>query len=165
LDGEVRKVLMQAPKAGFFYILDRATGELLSADQYVPVNWATGIDMETGRPTINPEDDYNNERAVFVEPSGMGGHAWNPMAFHPGTGLVYIPAIEGGAITYDPSVGHEYRPMQANSGNSTLFGDMMTGNPAMQREPIRSVLEEVQAAGKHTSRAVLKAFDPQTGEV
>ena len=164
LDGEVRKVLMQAPKAGFFYILDRATGELLSADQYVPLNWATSIDMETGRPTISDEVDYK-DGPVFVEPSGMGGHSWNPMAYNPENGLVYIPAIEGGAITYDPTDGHVYRPKQANSGNSTLFGDMLLQDPARVPGPLGEKLREVQAAGKHTSRAVLKAFDPTTGEI
>ena len=164
IDGETRKVLMQAPKAGFFYILDRATGELLSADPYVPVNWATHVDLETGRPAMNPAVDYRNE-PVFVLPSGMGGHAWNPMAFSPETGLVYIPAIEGGAITYDPSDGHVYRPKQANSGNSTLFGASMLANPAFQPPAVRELLTALQASGQASQRAVLKAFDPETGEV
>jgi quinohemoprotein ethanol dehydrogenase len=164
LDGETRKVLMQAPKAGFFYILDRATGELLSADAYVPVNWATEVDLETGRPAMNlAQVDYKNG-PVFVMPSGMGGHAWNPMAFNPDNGLVYIPAIEGGAITYDPTDGHVYRPMQANSGNSTLFGDSMLADPAFQPPAVRELLTRLQVSGEASQRAVLKAFDPQTGE-
>src|SRR5690606_39476359 len=62
LDGVTRKVLMQAPKAGFFYIPDRATGELLSADPYVPVNWATHVDLETGRPAMDEAAvDYRDE--------------------------------------------------------------------------------------------------------
>ena len=164
IDGAVRKVLMQAPKAGFFYILDRATGELLSADKYVPVNWATHVDLETGRPAIDLEQVDYKDGPVFVVPSGMGGHAWNPMAFNPDNGLVYIPAIEGGAITYDPSEGHVYRPMQANSGNSTLFGDSMLANPAFQPPAVRELLTRLQASGEADQRAVLKAFDPRTGE-
>jgi quinohemoprotein ethanol dehydrogenase len=165
LDGEVRKVLMQAPKAGFYYILDRATGELLSADPYVPVNWASHVDLETGRPAMNLEQiDYTNE-PIFIEPSGMGGHAWNPMAFNPDNGLVYIPAIEGGAITYDPTDGHVYRPKQANSGNSTLFGDSMLADPNTAPPPARDLLRELQETGQARQRAVLKAFDPATGEV
>ena len=164
-DGEMRQVIMQAPKAGFFYILDRVTGELLSADPYVPVNWALGIDMETGRPEINPAVDYDyGKPPIYVEPSGMGGHAWNPMAYNPENGLVYIPAIEGGAMSYDTTDGHVYRPKQGNNGNSILFGDMMTMNPDLMQEPVRSFLQEVQDAGKAESRAVLKAFDPATGE-
>ena len=164
-EGEMRKVLMQAPKAGFFYILDRATGELLSADPYVPVNWASHVDLETGRPAMNLElIDYTDE-PIFIEPSGMGGHAWNPMAFNPVNGLVYIPAIEGGAITWDPTDGHVYRPRQPNSGNSTLFGDSMLADPATAPPPARELLRELQASGQARQRAVLKAFDPQTGEV
>ena len=166
IDGVVRKVLMQAPKAGFFYILDRETGELLSADPYVPLNWATHVDLATGRPAIDEDAvDYTGGRAIFVEPSGMGGHSWNPMAYSPLTGLVYIPAIEGGAVAYDPTDGHEYRPKQGNAGWSVLFGNMLLQDPDTYQEPLRSKLREVQAAGKHTSRAALKAFDPATGEV
>ncbi len=165
-DGETRQVIMQAPKAGFFYILDRATGELLSADPYVPVNWASHVDLETGRPQINPEVDYDyGKPPIFIEPSGMGGHAWNPMAFNRDNGLVYIPAIEGGAMSYDTTDGHVYRPKQGNNGNSILFGDMMTMNPDLMQEPVRTFLADVQDAGKGQSRAALKAFDPATGEV
>jgi quinohemoprotein ethanol dehydrogenase len=163
--GETRKVLMQAPKAGFFYILDRATGELLSADKYVPVNWATHVDLETGRPVIDEAAvDYDfGKDPIFVYPSGMGGHSWNPMSYNPENGLVYIPSIEGGALTWDATDGHNYRPKQANSGNSVLFGDMLLANPDQMAEPMASALREVQAQGLHISRAALKAFDPQTG--
>src|SRR5690606_10226633 len=78
---------------------------------------------------------------------------------------VYIPAIEGGAIGYDPTEGHVYRPKQSNAGWSVLFGNMLLQDPDTLQEPLRSKLREVQAAGKHRSRAVLKAFDPKTGEV
>jgi len=165
VDGETRKVIMQAPKAGFFYILDRATGELLSADPYVPVNWATHVDLTTGRPEINPAVDYvYGGPPIFVEPSGMGGHAWNPMAWNPNNNLAYIPTIEGGAMSYDTTDGHVYRPKQGNNGNSILFGDMMTMNPDLMQDPVRAFLADVQAQGKAQSRAALKAFDPATGE-
>lgn len=95
IDGALRKVLMQAPKNGFFYVLDRVTGELLSAQPYVPVNWASHIDLKTGRPVMNREAQYwkTGELAVVV-PSALGGHNWHPMAYNPQTGLVYIPAQE-----------------------------------------------------------------------
>jgi quinohemoprotein ethanol dehydrogenase len=162
----MRKVLMQAPKAGFFYILDRATGELLSADPYVPVNWAFGVDLATGRPDMNPAVDYYyGGPPIFIEPSGMGGHAWNPMAWNPDNQLVYIPSIEGGAISYDVTDGHVYRPKQGNNGNMILFGESMTMNTDLLQEPLRSVLKGVQDAGKAESRAALKAFDPATGNL
>jgi quinohemoprotein ethanol dehydrogenase len=89
--GEERQVLMQAPKNGFFYVLDRETGELLSAEPFVSINWASHVDMETGRPVELPEARY--EDAPFVMTPGiLGGHNWHPMSFNPQTGLVYIPA-------------------------------------------------------------------------
>ena len=93
LGGKTRKVLMQAPKNGFFYVLDRATGELISAEKYVNVTWAAGVDLKTGRPIEIPAARYDNGPAV-VFPSPFGGHNWHPMSFNPKTGLVYIPAME-----------------------------------------------------------------------
>jgi quinohemoprotein ethanol dehydrogenase len=93
LDGQPRKVLMQAPKNGFFYVLDRATGALISANNFVPVNWASHIDLATGRPVEDPQARYTEAPAVVI-PSGYGGHSWHPMSFSPRTGLVYIPAME-----------------------------------------------------------------------
>lgn len=90
LDGSVRKVLMQAPKNGFFYVLDRETGEFLSANNYTDVTWAVGIDSETGRPVEAKNVRYTSGRS-YVAPSALGGHNWHPMSFHPEEGLVYIP--------------------------------------------------------------------------
>jgi quinohemoprotein ethanol dehydrogenase len=95
LGGRKRKVLMQAPKNGFFYVLDRATGELLAADKYVAVNWASHVDLATGRPVETGLGEWKKTR--FMRPGPAGGHNWHPMAFHPGTGLVYIPIY---AIAY-----------------------------------------------------------------
>jgi PQQ-dependent dehydrogenase (methanol/ethanol family) len=100
--GQPRKVLMQAPKNGFFYVLDRESGELLSAEKFVRVNWASHVDMKTGRPVEAPEGDYENGLAVVL-PSPNGGHLWHPMSYSPQTGLVYIPALElAGLYTRDP---------------------------------------------------------------
>ena len=93
IDGAVRKVLMQAPKNGFFYVLDRETGELISAENYVPANWSTGVDPKTGKHLV-PEQNYYAEAAVTIRPGPIGGHNWQSMSYSPLTGLVYIPAIE-----------------------------------------------------------------------
>ena len=99
IDGEERQVLMQAPKNGFFYVLDRATGEFISAENYVPVNWASGIDPETGRPIENPEMRIDQTgQPALVTPGALGGHNWHPMAYHPGENLVYIPAFEAAML-------------------------------------------------------------------
>ncbi len=95
IDGKPRKVLMQAPKNGFFYVLDRTNGKLISADGYVQQTWTTGVDMVTGRPTMNPDALYNKTGKPWLSTPGfLGGHSWHPMAFNPQAGLVYIPVNE-----------------------------------------------------------------------
>jgi PQQ-dependent dehydrogenase (methanol/ethanol family) len=91
--GRPRQVLMQAPKNGFFFIIDRQTGELLSAEPFVPVNWASHYDLATGRPVETPGARYV-ETPFMLRPSGLGGHNWHPMAYSSETGLVYIPATD-----------------------------------------------------------------------
>ncbi|NOX49348.1 MAG: PQQ-dependent dehydrogenase, methanol/ethanol family [Gammaproteobacteria bacterium] len=93
IKGEQRKVIMQAPKNGFFYVLDRTNGEFISAEAYAPVTWATHVDQETGRPVEDPEAHYANEKKR-IRPGPLGGHNWHPMTFHPETGLVYVPALD-----------------------------------------------------------------------
>lgn len=92
IEGQQRKVLMQAPKNGFFFVIDRETGEFISGNNYVPVNWASGLDPETGRPQVTETADYSTEPKL-ITPGPVGGHNWHPMSFNPQTGLVYIPAL------------------------------------------------------------------------
>ncbi len=102
IDDVSRKVLMQAPKNGFFYVLDRTSGELLSAQNYVPVTWASGIDSDTGRPIETGADWAAGPAAV--RPGPQGGHNWQPMSFSPITGLVYVPAsLEVFTYVADPN--------------------------------------------------------------
>ena len=91
IDGAQRQVLVQAPKNGFFYVIDRLTGELISAENFVPVNWAEGIDLETGRPRLVDQVFYETGPRLTI-PGPAGAHNWQPMAYSPLTGLVYIPA-------------------------------------------------------------------------
>lgn len=99
--GRTRHVIMHAPKNGFFYILDAATGELLSARNFVPVNWASGIDMKSGRPIANPEARYEQTgKPAVVLPGSRGGHNWMPWSYSPRTGLVYFPAQETAEVFF-----------------------------------------------------------------
>ena len=98
IDGKPRKVLMQAPKNGFFYVLDRKTGELLSAEKFAKVTWAQKVDLKTGRPVENPGIRYADKGMFELWPGPQGAHSWLPQAFSPRTGLVYIPVIEMGAM-------------------------------------------------------------------
>ncbi len=142
IDGRSRRVIMQAPKNGFFYVLDRETGELISADKYVEVTWASEVDLATGRPVEVPGQDYSSGSAI-VKPTPFGGHNWQPMSFNPTTGLVYIPAQEiMGAYRLDP--GYRYEPEQFNTGTdlnvfsvaspADVSGHLLAWDPVAKRE-------------------------------
>ena len=102
VDGQKRPVLLHAPKNGFYYVIDRETGKLISAEKFGPVNWADKIDMATGRPVINPEALYPNGKPFVLYPFPNGAHGVQAMAHSPQTGLTYIPVMEGGRVHIDP---------------------------------------------------------------
>jgi quinohemoprotein ethanol dehydrogenase len=114
--GSERRVLMQAPKNGFFYVLDAATGELLSGDAFTELNWADGIDRETGRPRVRPEARYDVTGKPFnAMPGPQGAHSWHPMAYSPDTSYVYIPVQAAWfPFVHDPN--YEPRAVGANLG-------------------------------------------------
>ena len=94
IDGKPRSVLMQAATDGFFYILDRKTGKLVSATAFVDgMTWASGVDAASGRPLVNPDSSYV-DGPVKVNPGPNGGHSWRPSSYDPLTGFVYIPTAE-----------------------------------------------------------------------
>ena len=99
--GKVRPVILHAPKNGFFYVIDRETGKLISAERFAHVNWADRIDPATGRPVENPAARYPDGQAFLVFPSPTGAHAAEAMSFNPGTGLTYIPAVDQGRVYVD----------------------------------------------------------------
>ncbi|MDE3117159.1 MAG: PQQ-binding-like beta-propeller repeat protein, partial [Pseudomonadota bacterium] len=131
----LRHVIMQAPKNGFFYVLDRATGKLISAKPFAVMNWATGIDMKTGRPIENPAARYKDKMAI-VMPRTVGAHNWQPMSFDPQTGLVYIPASDGSALFVPQGQNNfVYQPRAWNTGNDfaavakAVLGAIASGHP------------------------------------
>jgi PQQ-dependent dehydrogenase (methanol/ethanol family) len=111
IDGESRKVLMQAPKNGFFYVLDRESGELISAGQYGQVTWASHIDMATGRPVETPNARVFDGKNVSL-PSNAGAHNWSPMAYNPEAGLVYIPTLVFPVAFLEPTEAKDTEPGQ-----------------------------------------------------
>ncbi|MBN8817445.1 MAG: PQQ-dependent dehydrogenase, methanol/ethanol family [Sphingomonas sp.] len=148
--GQPRKVLMQAPKNGLFYILDRATGELISAKPFATINWTKGVDRKSGRPIVNPAAQYfRGQQPAFVMPSSGGAHNWPPMAYDPDGGLVYIPVQDMGlpfAATKDP----EIRPGVYNTGTAIPGGDVMRK-------------AELKAATR-SMKGYLLAWNPVTGQ-
>lgn len=125
IDGEERRVLMQAPKNGFFYVLDAATGDFISAENFIDINWATHVNPDTGRPVENPEARYDQTNTGFiVRPGPLGGHNWYPMAHSPDTGLVYIPVTENFA-GYFPDLEFVVNPNGWNTGNDFARGSAL----------------------------------------
>ena len=149
IDGKDRQVLMQAPKNGFFYVLDRSNGEFISAEAFVPVTWAAGVDQETGRPIETPGARYT--RMPFLTmPSGFGGHNWHPMSYSTTNQLVYVPAQEVPALFMNDA-GFEFTEGFWNSGVDleTLH---MPDNPAVKAQLAEMV------------RGALIAWDPVAQE-
>jgi quinohemoprotein ethanol dehydrogenase len=137
INGKPRKVLMQAPKNGFFYVLDAATGKFISAEKVAKVTWAERIDAATGRPVENPGIRYQDKEGLFeLWPGPQGAHSWLPQAFSPRTGLVYIPIIEMGSLIGAPAKG--VKDFTAGMGVT------MVPDPALPG----------------TDRSFLKAWDP-----
>jgi quinohemoprotein ethanol dehydrogenase len=96
IQGQPRKVLMHAPKNGVFYVLDRATGALISASPYTHITWASGVDMQSGRPVETALARYPGRNPELIIPGPLGAHSWQPMSYSPVTGLVYIPIQDAG---------------------------------------------------------------------
>jgi len=142
IDGRVRKVLTQAAKNGFFYAIDRVSGQFISAFPFVKVNWAKGID-DSGRPMVNPEAYYDVE-PVAVYPTGGGAHNWAPMSFNPDTGLVYIPASY---TSYTYQADEEYK-----KGSN---GDVRTN-----AEPRQIKAPAIGPSAPDGVRGGLQAWDP-----
>ena len=153
VDGKPRKVLMQAPKNGFFYVLDRSNGELLRAHPYVQTTWASHVDMETGRPVENLEMDFS-EKPKWILPGPLGGHDWQAMSFDESKGRMYLPTQD---LAFLYSLDPEFKNTGFYKRNPGTF------NLGTDEENISFLVaeyadEEPMASGN------LKAFDPLTGE-
>jgi quinohemoprotein ethanol dehydrogenase len=132
IDGAQRKVLLHAPKNGFFYVIDRATGKVISAKNHVPVNWASGIDLTTGKPQVNPEAHYGLE-PVVVTPGPGGAHNWFPMAYNPDTQLAYFPAYEHWFV-YASDPNFVAKPFRSNGGWGGYSGEALKKRIELQNQ-------------------------------
>ena len=160
IDGEDRQVIMQAPKNGFFYVLDRRTGALISAEPYAAVNWASHIDKESGRPVETAQAEYF-DAPKLIFPGPQGAHNWQPMSYSPQTGLVYIPVKEAGAIWAMPEEAFVYQQGGLNSHAQYVFttpGEWGLDSPFAKTLPPIEVLGEGQP--DTTIRGFLRAWDP-----
>jgi alcohol dehydrogenase (cytochrome c)/quinohemoprotein ethanol dehydrogenase len=152
IDGKQRHVLMQAPKNGFFYLLDRETGAFIAARPFATVNWALSLDAHSGRPTENPQARYGETGKPWVSlPGPAGAHSWQPMSYSPLTGLVYLPVSEAAFVfiaqqTFKPNGFGWNTGVDFNAGSlpedpkalaaikTQLKGRLSAWNPVTQRE-------------------------------
>ncbi|MDB5459344.1 MAG: alcohol dehydrogenase large subunit, partial [Caulobacteraceae bacterium] len=161
IDGVVRKTLLHAPKNGFFYVLDRATGKFIQGKNYSPVNWATGLD-KNGRPIENPAARYGDTGKPFVSMPGPGGaHDWQPMSFSPRSGLVYIPAAEGSyPYRNDPTEGGTgYSKLGFNTGAGAFSADVRPPSAGPLPANANAGLAGADTAAGHRDSYLL-AWDP-----
>jgi PQQ-dependent dehydrogenase (methanol/ethanol family) len=167
INGRPRKVIMQANKNGFYYVLDRVTGAFISAQPFAQVTWAKGIDQETGRPIVHPESHYDqNNETITLAPGPGGAHNWSPMSFNPSTGLVYIPTSTSSTFTFTEDVNFAFKPGQQNMG--IIFGNRGGGGgaapvpapaPAANSRPSPPAIGPAPVEGQ---RGALVAWDPIT---
>ena len=159
IGGVPRKVIMQAPKNGVYYVLDRATGEFISGKPFVYVNWMTGFDAK-GRPTINPAAVYDKAPAVIF-PSQAGGHNWNPMAYSPVTGLAYIPARQQGMIMSNvPS--YQWTKGRGNTGARGMLGPDPARLPPELAAVVKDAMRKDPTMPSPATQEWLMAWDPVT---
>jgi quinohemoprotein ethanol dehydrogenase len=151
INGRNRKVIMQVNKNGYFYVIDRFSGEFISAEPVAPVSWANGIDPKTGRPNINPDAYYSSERGVTVSP--LQAHNTSQMAFNPATGLVYVPIAAASSFSFT-AVDH----FQIVPGVQTLG---LRGPGDRGQAPPMSV-PKAYGPVRPGQRGILSAWDPAT---
>ena len=180
IGGHKRQVLMQAPKNGFFYVLDRKTGKLISAGQIAKQNWADHIDVKTGRPVEHKNIHYETGSAT-IYPSGAGAHSWMRMAYSPATGLVYVPTMQSGTLYYkgDPA-GDEIKvgglvvgstPQEPGDGTGTLVAWDPVAQKARWKLPLSTFFNGgvVATAGNLVFQGAadgwLRAMNARTGAV
>jgi PQQ-dependent dehydrogenase (methanol/ethanol family) len=190
LNGQKQHVLIQPSKNGFLYVLDAKSGKLLSADPFTEVNWATGVDLKTGRPIEVPGSRYEKE-PWNVAPGAPGGHTWHPNAYSPVTGLVYIPTWENYGTMAD--LPKESQPVPGRFSIGVSFGanvDRATLKPNNKRadlgwlrawDPVkREVVWQTEQGPRATSGVLatggnlvfmgngpgkaIKAYDAKTGK-
>jgi PQQ-dependent dehydrogenase (methanol/ethanol family) len=151
-----RKVVMQANKNGYFYVIDRTNGEFISGSEMSQVSWATGLDPKTGRPNVHPDALYSSKQGVTVYPVQM--HNTSQMSFNPNTGLIYVPiAVEN---TFSFVASESYAPTPGNQNFGLNLAGARGGIP--MKSPPPHGPERKNADGSKVRGGILSAWDPAT---
>ncbi len=156
INNRTRKVVMQANKNGYFYVIDRTNGEFISASEMSQVSWAIGVDPKTGRPNVHPDAMYSEEKGVTVYPVQM--HNTSQMSFNPATGLVYVPiAVEN---TFSFVAAKSYAPTPGSQNFGLNLGGARGGVPMATPPPHGP--ERKNPDGTKVRGGILSAWDPAT---
>src|SRR5690606_35112428 len=169
IDGARRKAIIHAPKNGFLFVVDRATGKPLRADAMVRTSWASGWDLETGKPVLTPEFSDYSQGPKIVYPATSGARNWHPAAYDPKRNLYFAAVVDMGNLMFVPP-GQErpaYRQKFLNPGAALIFSAdleaaLPTLPPPMQQQ-VKALPQWKQVLEKPFS-AQMRAIDPLTGE-
>lgn len=156
IGNRTRKAVMQANKNGYFYVIDRSSGEFISATEMSQVSWATGIDEKTGRPIVHPDAQYSSKQGVTVYPVQM--HNTSQMSFNPNTGLIYVPIAVENTFSFVASEG--YTPTPGNQNFGLNLGAARGGTPMASPPPHGP--DRKNADGSKVRGGILSAWDPAT---
>jgi quinohemoprotein ethanol dehydrogenase len=178
IDGKLHPVLLHAPKNGFFYVIDRTDGKLISAEKFTKVNWADRIDLATGRPVENPDARYPDGKVFPLFPASQGAHSVAAMSFNPGTGLVYLPAAEHGRYYADPPNLAAWHYLPRGPLNSGIAGAppgtpplpkrksmLLAWDPVLQKARWSLTLPNTENGGTLTTAGNLVVQGESNGEI
>jgi len=186
IQGNKTKVILHAPKNGFFYVINRETGKLISAEPFVETSWASHIDLKTGRPVENPNARYDTGK-FYLTPSAHGAHSWHPMSFNPVTGLVYLPTIHDASFYSEEGIDKtNWKSIEFKGGIGVRLtspdtlprpysGSLQAWDPILQKQVWSIPQKELWNAGTLTTAGNLVfqgqadgkiyAYNATTGEV
>jgi quinohemoprotein ethanol dehydrogenase len=163
--GRPRKVIMQANKDGFYYVIDRVTGQFISGQPFAQVTWARGLNEETGRPIVNDAAHYGSQ-TIALSPGPGGAHNWSPMSFNPATGLVYIPTTAASSYDFAVEENFTYKPGEKNRGVVRPGAPAATASASAAAPSSTAKLPSPPAIGPAPpplgERGILVAWDPGT---
>lgn len=184
IQGKPRKVILHAPKNGFFYVIDRLTGKVISAEPFAEVNWASRIDLKTGRPVEVPGARYEDGRQN-ITPSLLGAHSWHAMSYSPRTGLVYLPTLHSSMDMDDRDYDETWYAKSFEGGTAVNYtegkspreynGSLQAWDPIRQKakwsvpQPLGWASGTLVTAGdvvfQGQADGLLKAYDAESGAV